>query len=84
MVGLFAVLNVVSVVKVSEHIEEESSVEREEEIDAFGVIAIREHDGEVVVEDYAELDLKLNKNGAVRACDEEREDVRLAFNNNKL
>lgn len=50
-------LDVISVVEVSEHVQEECSVQREKEVDELGIVAVSEHHGEVVIEDYAELDL---------------------------
>lgn len=58
----FGVLDVVDVVEPPEHVEEEARVEREQEVDELGVIAVGEHHREVVVENYAELDLERNKN----------------------
>lgn len=52
------VLDIIVVVEVTEHVQEYTGVQREEEVDKLGIVAIGEHNGEVVVENNAELDLK--------------------------
>lgn len=51
-------LDVAEVVEVTKHVDEETSVEGEQEVDALRVVAITEHDAKVVVENDAELYLK--------------------------
>lgn len=50
--------NVISIVEVTKHIQERSSVEGKQEIDEFWVVAVRKHNSEVMVEYDAELYLK--------------------------
>lgn len=52
----FVDIDIASVVEFTEHVKKNASVEGEEEVDELRVVAIAEHQGEVVVEDYAELD----------------------------
>lgn len=53
------VLDVISVVEVTEHVQEKASIEAEKEVDELWVVAVSEHHGEVVVEDDAELNLEI-------------------------
>lgn len=50
-------LDVISVVEVTEHVQENTGVEAQKEVDTFGVFAVGEHNTEVMVKDDTELDL---------------------------
>lgn len=57
----FPILDVVIVVKVTEHVKEKTSIEAEQEVDSLRIVAVSEHNREVMVEDDAELNLKNKK-----------------------
>lgn len=52
------VLDIVLNVEVSKHVQEETSIQRKQEVNELRIVTVVEHNAEVVVEDYAELDLK--------------------------
>lgn len=53
---IFGGLDIVLVVEVTEHVKEKTGVDAEESVDTLWVVAVPEHNREVVIEDNAELD----------------------------